>query len=166
MLKVERVTLIFLGAIANGTQVALGKLGTITKAGNTLTVPKDLFLQAMGTPVVDALLRNRSLIVVDGLTAEEMERYNLAYKEGELLSQEAFFKILDYPKDKVVSIFSLLCKEHKILLAKLYSTAYFERGDNRISVELIKELNKESKVIEKDGLFTRILEDMGKKLVE
>lgn len=166
VLKVERVTLMFLGAIANGTQVALGKLGTITKAGSTLTVPKDVFLQAMGTPIVDALLRNRSLIVMDGLTSEEMSRYNLAYDEGELLSQDAFFKIMDYPKEKVVSIFKTLCKDHKILLAKLYNTAYFENSDNRVSVELVKELNKLSKDIEKNGLFTHILEDMGKKLVE
>lgn len=166
VLKVEMVTLLFLGAIANGTTVALGKIGTFTKAGNTLTIPKETFLQAMGIPVVDELLRTRSLIVLDGLTEEEMLIHNLAYKEGEILSQEAFFKIMEYSDEKVLEIFKLLCKEHKVLLAKIYNTAYFEKHDNRVNMETVKELNRLSKDIDPKGLFFRILEDMGRKIAE
>ena len=44
--------------------------------------------------------------------------------------------------------------------------AYFEKHDNRVNVETVKELNKLSKEIEENGLFAHILEDMGKKLAQ
>ena len=166
IIKSEMVSLLFLGAIATGTTVALGKVGTFTKAGNTLTIPKETFLQAMGLPVVDELLRTRSLIVLDGLTTEERQMHNLFYNDGEILTQEAFFKIIGYSHEKVIEIFKMLCKDHKILVAKLYNSAYFEKHDNRVNVETVKELNKLSKEIEENGLFAHILEDMGKKLAQ
>lgn len=166
VLKIERVTLVYLGAIASGTVVALGKLGYITKAGSPLTVKKEDFLQAMGTPVVDDLLRKRALIVIDGFTPEEMEKYNLAYKEGELLTTEMFFKILSFQTEEAVNIFRNLCKEHKLLMAKIYNTAYFENHDSRLNTDTMKKLNEVSKETIKEGLFTRILEDMGKRFAE
>ena len=48
----------------------------------------------------------------------------------------------------------------------MYISAYFERRDNRINMETVKILNKLSRVVDKAGLFTPILEDMGKQLVE
>ena len=166
VLKVEMVTLLYLGTFAAGTTVALGKLGSITKAGNTLSVSKDLFLQSMGIPVVDALLRKRELLVIDGLTDEERERFNLAYKKGEILTQKAFYAIMDFPKDEIINIYKQLCKEHKILVAQLYKDAYFERNDSRVNIDTVKELNKVSKTVEPKGLFTIILEDYGRKFAE
>lgn len=166
VLKVEMVTLVYLGTFATGTTVALGKLGSITKAGNTLSVSKEVFLQGMGTPVVDALLRQRELIVIDGLSEEERERFNLNYKEGEILTQQAFYKLLDFSKEEIVSIYKKLGKDHKILVAQLYKDAYFEKNDSRVSIETVKELNKISKAVEPNGLFTIILEDYGRKFAE
>ena len=162
----EYVTLLYIGAIASGTVVALGKLGTINRAGMTRDVPKDDFIQSLGTPVMDDLLNRRQLIVVNGLTDEEKDRYGLKYDENEVINQKMFFKIMDYPKEDICRIFAALCPDHQQIVSKMYLTAYFENHDNRVNMETVKQLNKLSKKCFKDGLFTPILEDMGNKLSE
>lgn len=162
--KEEYVTVLLINAIAEGTSVTLGDLGQINRAGNTLDISKKDFLQGMGNPVVDSLLRKRTLIVVNGLTDEERERFGLLYKEGELLTQRAYFKLLDFGKDEIVGVYKKLCDEHKRVVAKMYMTAYFDDQDNRVNLETVRELNRISKSVEKDGLFKSIIDDIGAKL--
>ena len=165
--KQEYVTIVYLGAIAQGTVVFLGaKLGSLNRAGVPRDVPKDDFLQSLGIPVVDNLLRKKSLIVLDGLTEEEKERFNIVYKEGELLTKEAFFKLFDYSTEDVCAIFNKACKEHKELIAKMFYTAYFQEQDGRINYETVKALNECSKDIKKDGLFAPILESITKAMAQ
>ena len=164
--KDEYVTLCFIGAIANGTAVNLGKLGTINKAGTPRDFAKKDFIDALGIPVVDALLRSRELVVLNGLTDIERERFNLEYKEGETLSTKAFYSLLSYGKEQICDIYKKLCEAHKRTVAKIYCDAYFEKHDNRISSVTVKALNKLSKTVDKNGLFTPILDDMGAKLKE
>lgn len=162
----EYVTLLYIGAICQGTSVNLGNIGRINRSGGTLDVPKRDFIQNLGNRVVDSLLRSRSLIVVNGLTDEERERYGLLYREGELLSQTMYFKLFDYPQADILRIYKDLCDEHKKVVAKMYMTAYFDKKDNRINIDLIKKLNKISKTVYANGLFAPILDDMSKKIVE
>ena len=164
--KDEYVTIMYIGANASGTVVALPKWGSITYAGGIIDVPKKEFMQGIGIPVNNALLRNRKIIVLGGLTKEEKVRFGVDYKEEELLSSEMFFSLLNYSKDEICKIFDRLCEEHKRTVAKLYITAYFEQHDNRVNPETVKALNKLSKSVDKDGLFTPILEDYGKKFAE
>lgn len=161
--KEEYVTILYIGAIANGTVVALPKWGQITYAGGMLDIPKKDFLQGIGIQVNNALLRKRSLIVLNGLTDEERKRFGVEYKEGEYLTTEMFFSLLDFDKDKIVEIFSKLCETHKRTVAKIFMSAYFEKHDNRINRETIRALNKVSKSVEENGLFTPIIEDMNEK---
>lgn len=161
--KEEYVTIMYIGANASGTVVAMPKWGAITYAGGMIDVPKKEFMQGIGIPVNNALLRNRKIIVVSGLTKEEKIRFGVDYKEEELLSADMFFALLNYSKDEICKIFEKLCDEHKRTVAKVYFTAYFEQHDNRVNPETTKALNELSKGIDKDGLFTPILEDYGKK---
>ena len=163
--KEEYVTLLYIGAIAEGTVVSLGKLGQINKAGSTRDIPKKEFLQGM-TFAIEKMLESRALIVVNGLTAEERERYGLDYKEGELLTQDAFYKLLNYSDSEVTAIFRKLCEEHRRVVAKMFLSAYFEKGDNRITAEKVKSLNEISKENDKDGMFKPILEDMGDRFAD
>lgn len=163
--KEEYVTLLYIGAIADGTVVSLGKLGQINKAGSTRDIPKKEFLQGM-TYSIEKMLESRALIVVNGLTAEERERYGLDYKEGELLTQDAFYKLLNYSDSEITAIFRKLCEEHRRVVAKMFLSAYFEKGDNRITAEKVKSLNDISKENDKDGMFKPILEDMGDRFAE
>lgn len=160
------VTLMYLGAIAARTTVSLGKLGSFNKPGVPRNVPKELFFENLGRPVVESLLSQRRLIVLDGLTKEERERYGLDYNESEMLSKNAFFKLLDYGKDDICEIFSRMCAEHKKLIAKIYHTAYFQEHDARVNPDTVKALNVLSKDVDKDGMFALILEDMGRKFAE
>lgn len=161
--KEEMVTLLYMGAVAEGSRVNLGeKLGEIMGRGGTRTISKTVFFENM-TPGVLNRLKDRRLIVLDGLTDEERERYGVNYKDGELVSKEIYYKLLDLDEDTVVSIFKKACYRHKQLIASLYADAY-GMGDNRINQPLIQKLNRASKAIDKDGMFTAILKDMAKAL--
>lgn len=164
--KDEYVTILFIGAIAEGTVVAMPKWGQITYAGGMLDISKKDFLQGIGIQVNAALLKDRKILVISGLTDEERRRFGVAYKEGEYLTAQALFELVGYEKDKICDIYAKLCEEHKRVVAKVYLSAYFDKHDNRINRETIKELNKLSKAIDSDGLFTPILEDMGRKDAE
>lgn len=161
--KEEMVTLLYMGAVAEGSRVNLGeKLGEIMGRGGTRTISKTVFFENM-TPNVINRLKDRRLIVMDGMTDEERERYGVNYKDGELVSKDIYYKLLDLGEDTVVSIFKKACFRHKQLIASLYGDAY-NAGDNRINQPLIEKLQKSSKEVDKAGMFTAILKDMAKAL--
>lgn len=162
----EYVTVLYLDNIAEGSTVRLGKLGTINGAGVTLDIPKKEFLQGMNIPVVNALLRQKKLLVIDGLTDEERERFQLVYGEEEILSQNAFYKLLNYPVADLRRMFTALCDDHKKIVAKMFLSAYFEKSDPRVTPEKVKMLNKISREIDDRGLLTPVLEDMGRRFTE
>lgn len=159
--KDEYVTILFIGAIAEGTTVSMPKWGQINYAGGMLDIPKKEFLQGIGVQVNNALLRERQIIVLSGLTDEERRRFGVDYKEGEYLTVTALYELIGYDTEKICDIFAKLCNEHKRIVAKIFIGAYFDKHDNRINRETVKALNSLSKSVDKDGLFTPILEDMG-----
>lgn len=157
----EKVTLLFIGGISNGTTVNLGTIGKINKDGGTIEVPKRDFIQGMN-PTVDLLLKNRKLIVVNGLNEEERERYELIYGEDEVLSANAFRKLLSYDTKTICDIFEKLCVEHKRIVVRVFLNAYMNNRDQRVSSEKVKALNKISKSVEERGMFIYLLELMGR----
>lgn len=159
----EYVTILFIGAIAEGTTVSMPKWGQINYAGGMLDIPKKEFLQGIGVQVNNALLRERQIIVLSGLTDEERRRFGVDYKEGEYLTVTALYELIGYDTEKVCDIFAKLCNEHKRIVAKIFIGAYFDKRDNRINRDTVKALNSLSKAVDKEGLFTPILEDMGAK---
>lgn len=162
--KEETVTLMFAGTMATGCVLSLGELGAIHRSYGTVDVPKSVFLQKR-TYLIDKLLDKRVLVVLNGLTAEEKERFGLVYKDGELLTATEFYKILDFSADELAKLFTHLCEEHARIVARTFIDAY-ENGDARVTQEKVKKLNALSKKIDKDGLLTPVLEDMGRKLTE
>lgn len=158
----EMVTLLYMGAVAEGSVVNLGDMGQIMGRGGTIDVPKKAFFQNL-KPNVLKRLKDRRLIVIDGLTDAERERYGLVYKEGELLKSNVYYQLLDMDEKEVISIFRKACFRHKQLIAALYADAY-SANDNRVNQQLVEKLNAISKETDPDGMFTAILKDMGKKL--
>lgn len=130
------VTLLFVGGIAPGTVVALEGLGKIPRDGNFLTVPKKDFFTNLSAST-DRLLQKRKLIVVDGLTDDERERYGVLYKEGELLSADMYQKLLTFPADKLGAIYRGLCKEHREIVRRVFNTAYLDKSGN-VSIAKLK----------------------------
>ena len=161
--KEEMVTLLYMGAVAEGSRVNLGeKLGEIMGRGGTRTISKTVFFENM-TPNIINRLKDRRLIVMDGMTDEERERYGVNYADGELVSKDIYYKLLDLDENTVVSIFKKACFRHKQLIASLYGDAY-NAGDNRINQPLIEKLQKASKEVDKAGMFTAIWKDMARAL--
>lgn len=163
--KEEYVTILFLGAIAAKTSVVLPKWGVISFAGNTLDIPKKEFVQGLGVPVNNALIRKRQIIVVDGLSPAERKRYGVDYKDGELLTQGNFISLLDYPTDKICEIFEKLCPEHKHLVGQMFYDAFLN-NDGRVTLEKVKSLNEISKETEPKGMFTAVLEGIAERIVK
>lgn len=160
----DYVTLLFLGVIADNTVVSLGGLGTINRGGGSIKVPKETFFQKLEYNT-EQLLNSRALVVIDGLTDEERERFNVLYKKNELLTEHMYGKLLDYPQERIVEIYKDLCDEHKRIVATMFITEY-EKGSNRIYLDTVKKLNKISKKVDKDGLFTPIITDLTRKMGE
>lgn len=163
-LRDEMVTLMFAGTMATGCYVSLGDLGQINSNFGTIDIPKKDFLQKRNY-IVDKMLADKTIIVLNGLTDAEMERYGYIYKEGEIITAPVFYKMLDFSDDEIVKIFNQLCRTHKQLVATVFITAYQEH-DNRVSQSKVKALNNASKATDPDGMFTPILKDMGKNLSE
>lgn len=163
--KEEMVTLLYMGAVAEGSMVPLNdKLGEIQGRGGTRDIPKREFLQNL-TPSVLRRLKDRRLIVIDGLTDDERERYGLNYTDGELVSSKIYYKLLDMNERQVANIFSSACYKHKQLIASLYAEEY-NKGNPKINRIQIERLNKLSKSADKDGMFTAILKDMARKMAD
>lgn len=170
--KDEYVTVMYMGKFAQGTTVCIPEWGSINAAGGTLEIPKKEFKHGIGIALNDELLRTRKLIVLDGLTEEERERYKVNYGTGDVLSCKAFEKLLDFSKEEICKTFKLLCKEHKQLVAQIYNDAYFgdptkggeHTPDKRVNIDTVRALNAIAKECGETGLFSKILEDYGSRL--
>lgn len=155
------VELTFLASVSPNNVCSLGDYGSLNGVGGYIEIPRKEFGGKFMTPVVRSLLRDRSLIVCSGLSAEERKRYGVDYREGELLDMSAFDRLLDMPPAELTKLFAKLCPEHKEFAATRFITAY-EKGDNRVSREKIEPLNDISKEINPKGMFRPILEGMNK----
>lgn len=98
------------------------------------------------------LLNQRRLIVLNGLNEDERRRYNVDYKDGELLDMQMFDRLLDVGLERLKELFSKLCVEHKRMVATHFISSY-QRGDNRISREKVEPLNDLSKSEDPKGMF-------------
>lgn len=162
--KEEMVTLLCMETVAKDSTVPIGKLGEIQGWGGTRDIPKKEFLQNI-TPAISNRLKDRRLVVLDGLTEEEKERYGVNYTDGELVSSNIYYKLLSMGEDEVIKIFSKACFRHKQIIATLYIDAYMN-GDNRINQPFMQRLNEISKADDADGMFKPILRDMAEALKE
>ena len=161
----EMVSVIFLGCIAKGTSVKLGKLGVINREGIVYEYPKKEFARCINT-TIDQLITERKLIIVDGLTDAEREQYNAVYGEDELLTAETYRKLLTYDVDKLAAIFTKLCTEHRQMVAKMFYSAYTDSNDSRVTLDKCRRLNEICKDKGEDSLFSNLIQFMGGKLAE
>lgn len=162
--KEEMVTLLYMGAVAEGSMVTLWEGFEIQGRGGTRDIPKKEFLQHLSQGVIKRL-KDRRLIVVDGLSDDERERYGVKYTDNELASVDIYYKLLSYDEDKIINIFKNVCDSHKTIIASLFKTAYMAHN-NRINQPLIERLNKVSKAVDANGMFSDILKDMARGLSE
>lgn len=168
--EIPQVTLRFQSDCSDVSQLMLGvngKFGIITGKSGTFKVPRDAFFGEFRDSVVQALLASRELVVLDGLTDEERELYGVKYTDGEVLEPQVFHKLLDMG-DEICTVFPKLCMNYKEMVARRFADA-FERGDKRVTRELVLKLNALSKQdymglppedTRRKGLFHRIITQM------
>ena len=159
----EKVTLRFQSECSDENTASFGPngiYGQITGKTGTLTVPKTEWSRFLTSPV-RYLLDTRQLIVLSGLSEEEMDLYGVNYREGELLDRKAFMKLLDLG-DELLEIFPGLCDSHKQMIAKRFLDAYVNGDPRAMNRDLIVKLNDLSKAGGKKGLFNAIIKDMNK----
>lgn len=163
----ENVTLMFFGVIAPGTVVDLKKMGQFNRPGVALKVKKSEFFQN-NTLLISTLLQERKIVVLDGLTDEERERYQLKYEDGEILTQKEFFDILKYSCMDLLKIFEKLCPSHRAIVVDLYAEDLFEQKGSHTTAEKVKGMKKLSRKGSPEllPLLEMMLEFLGKKSME
>lgn len=157
----EYVTLLFMGVMASDCVYRIGDM-EFTRTGAIQQIPKKEFMSGK-IRNLDKALRRRLLIVTDGLTEKERNIFGVNYREGELMTADIYYKLLDLEHSEVTTIFENLCAEHKVAVARIYADAYM-RKDNRIRLETVKALNDKSKAIDGKGMFSEILKSMSDSL--
>lgn len=156
----EMVTILYMDEVSRNSTLELPGYGSI-RPMSYIEIPKKEFGgKFMGIPIARKFIDRRKLLVMDGLTKEERERWNCDYKEGEVLDERTFDKMLDFPTPKLAEIFKALCPDHQRFVACRMITAK-EKGDNRISIERAKIINDLSKATDPRGMLKPVMEAYG-----
>lgn len=167
MADTEKVTLRWQAEVAEENVLALGPngtYGTITGQTGYASVPKAEWSKFLDESM-KTFIRKRMLIVLSGLDEDERETYGCAYREGELLDERAFQKMLDMG-DEMIAVFPALCHEHKEMVARRYIAGYANNhpsAHNRKLVVALNELSKQDPKFPRKGAFYQIIEWMNEK---
>lgn len=149
-----------------------GKFGTVTGPVGYINVAKDEWLGEFRDNQQQMLLRERKLIVIDGLTDEERVMHGLDYKPGEYLDEKMFRTLFDHMSE-LPEIFKKLCPSVRAIVAARLQNGYAE-NDQRVmgNRDIIVKLNNISKKDfadapegdpRKDGLLANIVRGINKK---
>lgn len=162
--KAPPVKILYIDSAIPNNQIPIGNGRYITGSGRIFPVPLEQFEGEFMTPLVMKLIDKRKFIILSGLTDEQRMQYNCYYGEGEIIRSEGVFdSLISLPAEKAVPIFAALCAEHRQLVARRFASAYFERHDNRITRDKVEALNKASRDMDPDGLFTNIVKDFNER---
>lgn len=157
----ERVHFLFQAEVADDNIFSIGengRYGRITGKTGRFWVPKNEISAVMDS-AFRAMLDNRWIIVVSGLTEEERDAFGVNYKEGEILDRKAFTKMVDLGNE-ILDIYPKLCEGHKEMVAKRFYEAY-TAGNPKVTRELVVKLNTISKEYGSEkGDFIGIIELM------
>lgn len=162
MADTEKITLRWQAEVAEENVVDLGPggaYGSITGPTGYASIPKSEWSKFLNASM-KSLLKKRMLIVLSGMTDEEREMNGVMYREGEVLDEKAFAKMLDMG-DEMIAVFPKLCHEHKAMVARRFITG-FEKGEatprRRDLVVALNNLSKQDPLFPKQGAFYSIIE--------
>lgn len=167
MADTEKVALRWQAEVAEENVLALGPngmYGTITGQTGYASVPKSEWSKFLDESM-KGFIKKRMLIVLSGLDEDERVTYGCAYREGELLDEKAFQKLLDMGEE-MIAVFPKLCHEHKEMVARRFVSGYAENhpsAHNRKLVVALNELSKQDPLFHRKGAFYSIIEMMNEK---
>lgn len=162
MADTEKITLRWQAEVAEENVIDLGPggaYGSITGPTGYASIPKSEWSKFLNASM-KSLLKKRMLIVLSGMTDEEREMNGVMYREGEVLDEKAFARMLDMG-DEMIAVFPRLCHEHKAMVARRFITG-FEKGEatprRRDLVVALNNLSKQDPQFPKQGAFYPIIE--------
>lgn len=167
MADTEKVALRWQAEVADENVLNLGPngvYGSITGKSGYASVPKSEWSKFLDESM-KSFIKQRMLIVLSGLTDDEREIYDCAYKEGELLDEKAFNKLLDLG-DELIAVFPALCHEHKEMVARRFVTGFEEGHPSAHKRELVvalNELSKKDPQFPRQGAFYSVIERLNEK---
>lgn len=135
-----------------------GMFGRIVGKVGRFSIPKSDLSRAMDI-MFRQMMERRWIVVVSGMTDEEREAYGVAYKDGELLTDRAFRRMIEIGGE-ILDIYPRLCNGHKEMVEKRFFEAWREKSPyiRRDIVARLKELAVEAGRTE--NAFTKILQEM------
>lgn len=148
-----KVSFLWQAEVADDNVVDFGPYGSITGKTGRFFVPKPELSRVLDS-MTRTFLAKRWLIILGGLDEDEREALGVNYKEGEILDEKAFKKIVGMGKD-ILEIFPDLCESHKKIVAKRYYEAWLENKaklDREVVIALYKMYPDEAFKAVKEGL--------------
>lgn len=143
----QMVTLRFVGEVNDRNVIPLGpdgKYGQIIGKRWMGQVDKMSFKGDFRTPLVQALLKKRNLIVMDGLTEDERRIYGVQYAEGEVIDEKLYDRMTRMSEGDLLPIYMGLCPEWRRMLAVKFADAY-DRGELKVTRDTLLALNRISR---------------------
>lgn len=154
----QMVTLRFVGEVNDRNVIPLGpdgKYGQIIGKRWMGQVDKMSFKGDFRTPLVQALLKKRNMIVMDGLTEDERRIYGVQYAEGEVIDEKLYDRMTRMSEGDLLPIYMGLCPEWRRMLAVKFADAY-DRGELKVTRDALLALNrisrKDNKGLPKDDI--------------
>lgn len=156
------VTVLFQSEVSRENMIQFGpngRYGSVTGPYGVFAVPKSAFGADFRDSMVQGLLDTRELIVLDGLTDEERERYGVQYGDGEWMDADTFRKMLDLG-ERLPEVYRKLCPKYREMVASRVALGY-EQRDKRVYRGLVTALNAASRDADGGkGYFQGIIEKM------
>lgn len=148
----EMVTMRFVAEVNDRNVIPLGnrsQYGEIVGKRWMGQIPKMAFKGDFRTPLVQALLKKRNLIVIDGLTEDERRIYGVQYAEGEVIDEKLYDRMTRMSESDLLPIYEGMCPEWRRMLAVKFADA-FDRGELKVTRDALLALNKISRKDNKD----------------
>lgn len=170
MADTERVVMRFQAEVADDNVAIFGPdgmYGQVTGKAGTVAVPKSEWSRFYNESVRNMISR-RWLVVLSGMDEQERELYGCNYKQGEILDDMAFHRLLDMGRE-LVAIFPALCPDHQEMVASRFITAWNDNDPRVKDRELVVALNEMSKEnfktadkndLRRKGLFWPIIDGL------
>lgn len=164
----ERVTFRWQAPVADDNVLEIGenaRYASVTGKQGMFIVPKEELGRVL-TPMVRTFLRDRWLIVLDGLDETERTALGVDYKPGEVLDSTAFMRLIDLGPE-LLSIYPALCEGNRRVVAKLVYESWHTDGYAHIKRDVVKGLEDFCSAHEpEEKTFQIILQEMNAKEAE
>lgn len=157
----DTVVMRFFAEVNDSNVVQFGRdsrYGQVTGKHATVVVSKNDFVGGFRDMTAQTLLKNRTLVVLSGLTDAERALYGVDYEEGEIMTPDECDRMDKIGKD-ILKIYPRLHPTFKTMIARRFREKA-ENGTLSIDRETLVELNRLSRA-DQAGVYTGGMKNEG-----